>query len=257
MFLFLVDEGANIDIHTAKGETLLHIIPPLNQNCLDILSILLSLNFDVNAVTCSGHTPLHHLIFNQMGLSDPACDETINYISLLLSHGANINAQLSSKTAETALHLAVTAKIPRESLVSFLIKNGASLNAKTKDGKTPLHMAAERGRHSIFKMLLEAGADPYMKTERLPKGDCEKNGETAFDLAQKNPVSVLWFDDAGGLSLSSPDQRESLATTIDSLGIGSELDEIGGDTLVNESDSVWGSRASTTSMDIPSIVSSV
>ncbi|KAJ5734537.1 hypothetical protein N7533_012940 [Penicillium manginii] len=201
MFLFLVAEGANMDVHTAKGETLLHIIPPLNQDCLDILTTLLALRFDVNAITSSGLTPLHHLIFNQGAVSDPACDKIINYISLLLSHGADVNAKLSSKTSDTALHLAVSSKMPRESIVSFLIKNGASLDARTTEGKTPLHLAAERGRHDIFKILIEAGADPYLKTDHPFKGNLNKSmkGENAFDLALRNPVSVLWFDDAGGV----------------------------------------------------------
>lgn len=257
MFLFLVAEGANMDVRTPKGETLLHIIPPLNQDCLDILAVLLSLKFDVNAVTSSGLTPLHNLITNHMGGSDITCDQTVEYISLLLSHGADVNAELLSRYACTPLHLAVASNIPRESLVSFLIKNGASLDAKTTDGKTPLHMAAERGRHSIFKILLEAGANPRMRTDHSSKDDLSKTGHTAFDLAQKNPVSVVWFDGAGEICLSSPEQRKSHATTIESLGIDSELDDLGGDTLVNDNGSIYGSRASTTSMDNPSIVSSV
>ncbi|OQE22364.1 hypothetical protein PENSTE_c010G10384 [Penicillium steckii] len=260
MFLFLVAEGANMDVRTPKGETLLHIIPPLNQDCLDILAVLLSLKFDVNAVTSGGLTPLHHLMINHIGGSDIAGDKTVDYISLLLSHGADVNAELLSKAACTPLHLAVASKLPHESLVSFLIKHGASLNAKTTDGKTPLHMAAERGRHSIFKILLEAGANPHLRTDHSSKNDLiclDKLGQTAFDLAQKNPVSVVWFDDAGEICLSSPDQRKSHATTIESFGIDSELDDLGGDTLVNDNGSIFGSRASTTSMDNPSIVSSV
>lgn len=70
-------------------------------------------------------------------------------------------------------------------------------------------------------------------------------------------MSVVWFDGAGEICLSSPEQRKSHATTIESLGIDSELDDLGGDTLVNDNGSIYGSRASTTSMDNPSIVSSV
>jgi ankyrin repeat protein len=257
MFNFLMDKGANIDVQTAKGETLLHITPPSNQDYLDILTLLLEQHLSANAITCSGLTPLHHIIVNQMGYCDPSSDKTTDYISLLLSHGANVNAQARSPKAETALHLAVTAKMPRESVVSFLVKSGASLDAKTKDGKTPLHMAAERGRHSIFQVLVDAGADSSITAPpgSLINGGTVGDGDTALELAQKHPISVLLFDETGKLNHSSPDTgRRSIATSIDEIEIGSEFDEIGS-TLVGEDGSTWGSRGSTSSMNNPSIVS--
>ncbi|OGE58278.1 hypothetical protein PENARI_c001G12521 [Penicillium arizonense] len=261
MFLFLADQGARLDVQTAKGETLLHITPPLNQDCLDILESLFECNFSANATTCSGLTPLHHLVINDFNLSDHSTEHTASFISLLLSHGANINAPVASCNAETALHLAVIAKVPRESLVSLLIKSGASLDSRTSDGKTPLHLAAERGRHHIFQILLDAGADPSIQdfVETPTNDKLTDGGLTALDLARKNPISVLWFDDSGKLQSPPPpptQQRRSLATTIDELDTESEIGEIGGSTLVGEDSSIWGSRASTTSVELPSIFSS-
>ena len=150
------------------------------------------------------------------------------------------------------------AKMPHEPLVSFLIKSGASVDAKTKEGKTALHLAAERGRHNLFKILLGAGADPHIKVS----ADTSSNigvadyGESAFDLAQKNPVGLLWFNDKGKFDSPSPViGRGSIATTIDEVEITSEIDELAGSTLVSTEGSTWGSRASTTSMDNPSIIS--
>lgn len=257
MLKFLIDRGANLDVETAKGETLLHITPSSNQVYLDILTLLLELQLSANATTCGGMTPLHHLIVNQMGYCDPSSDKTTDYISLLLSHGANINAQVRSPEAETALHLAVAAKVPRESLVAFLVKNGASLDAKRTDGKTPLHLAAERGRRSIFQVLLDSGADTSIRApvDAWSSLGSTSEGNTALELAQKHPVSVLWFDNAGKLSNSTPDTgRDSIATSIDEIEFSSEFDEIGS-TLVGEDGSTWGSRASTSSMKISSVVS--
>ncbi|KAJ5646441.1 hypothetical protein N7490_002813 [Penicillium lividum] len=258
LFLFLLEEGANVSIHTTKGETILHIVPPLNQDCLDIIEILLGLRFNANATTSAGLTPLHHLVISQGSFLDTASDKIISCMSLLLSHGADINAPLYSKKGESPLHLAVMAKMPEEWLVTFLIKNGASVDAKTEEGKTPLHLAAERGRHNIFKILLDAGADPLMKASMgTPSNSGEpENGETALDLAQKNPVGQLWFNEMGILEIPSPDiGLGSIATTIDEVEITSEIDEMGGDTLVGDEGSTWGSRASTTSMDVTSISS--
>ncbi|MCX7896471.1 MAG: ankyrin repeat domain-containing protein [Rhodocyclaceae bacterium] len=45
-----------------------------------------------------------------------------------------------------------------------LIAAGAHVNARNADGATPLHMAAFATRVKHVKLLLEAGADPLLKT---------------------------------------------------------------------------------------------
>ncbi|CAI7582045.1 unnamed protein product [Penicillium glandicola] len=262
-FIFLVDQGARLDVQTAKGETLLHITPPLNQDCLDIVETLLECRFSANATTRSGLTPLHHLVINAFDGPDPSFEQTADFLSLLLSHGANINAPTDSYEAVTALHLAVAAKVPRESLVSLLIENGASVDTRTSDGRTPLHLAAERGRHDIFQILLDAGADLSIKdTEETPTNDKVKgDGQTAIDLVRKHSVSVDWSAPTTGTlqSLPAMQQRNTPAATIDSVDSEpeiSQIDEIGGSSLTGEDYSIWGSRASSTSMDLSSIISS-
>lgn len=246
MFLFLMNHGANVDIHTAKGETLLHITPSSNQDYLDILKVLLEMRLNVNATTCSGLTPLHYLIVNQTGYSEPLNNKMTEYLSLLLSHGANINAHVLSPRAETALHLAVTAKMPSESLVTLLIDKGAIIDAKTTDRRTPLHLAAERGSCGILRILMDAGANASIKAPAEPSSNSvlASEGETALGLAQKTPISVLLFDEKGKLNDSVPNiLRGSVATPIEEFGVGSETDEIGGSTLVDEDGSAWESRA--------------
>ncbi|GLI77328.1 hypothetical protein PoHVEF18_005617 [Penicillium ochrochloron] len=258
-FLCLVEEGANARVHTAKGETLLHITPPLNQNYIDILTILLELGLNPNAITCSGLTPIHNVITNHLDVIDLPLDKVIHYISLLLSHGANINAQLLSHKSETALHLALSAKAPQEPLVLFLVKSGAALDAKTIDGRTPLHLAVECGRHSILALLLNSGADPMIKAPSESSSNRRPapfNG-AIFDFTAQNTAKVLQVYETSKPHRPSPDsQRDSITTDIDELEIGSDTDGIGGSTLVGEDGSIWGSRASTRSMDNPSILSS-
>jgi ankyrin repeat protein len=257
-FLCLVEEGANAQVHTAKGETLLHITPPLNQNYIDILTILLELGLNPNAITCSGLTPIHNVITNHLDVIDLPLDKVILYISLLLSHGANINAQLLSHKSETALHLALSAKTPQEPLVLFLVKSGAALDAKTIDGRTPLHLAVECSRHSILALLLNSGADPMIKAPSESSSNRRPapfNG-AIFDFTAQNTAKVLQVYETSNPHRPSPDsQRDSITTDIDELEIGSDTDGIGGSTLVGEDGSIWGSRASTTS-DNPSILSS-
>lgn len=242
MFIFLLERGAKIDIQTPRGETLLHITPPCNQDCLDILHILLDSGLNVKATSSRGWTPLHQTVFIGTGAPDVALDKTSEYIDLLLAHGADINAPSMCALGETPLHLATMTTVPRPSLVSFLLTRGASVNATTDDGKTALHLAAERGRESIFRILLDAGADASVRTSPTictttddeGYGGSSGDGDTPFDLARKNPFGALWFDDDG--SLRPPvvrSRRGSTATIIEDVSSESET-EIGGSTLVGE-----------------------
>jgi ankyrin repeat protein len=237
MFKFLLSKGAKIDVETAKGESLLHITPPINHDCLEILKIALDRGLDVKAISSQGWMPLHQAVYIGTGVSDLAFDKTSDYIILLLSHGAGINSQATSGCAETALHLAVMAINPNTSLVSLLLRLGADINAMTSEGKTPLHLAAERGRESIFRVLLQAGADMSLEVPDSAKavdGRGTGGGNTALDLARKNPFNVLWLDDHGHLRPEpKAKRRDSVETIIEEEfnDDGSE-DETGESTLV-------------------------
>ncbi|THC95669.1 hypothetical protein EYZ11_004836 [Aspergillus tanneri] len=246
MFFFLFEHGAEVDVLTAKEETLLHLTPPVSQDCLDILHMLLQMGLDVEAVSINGWTPLHQTIFVGTGSPDIEFDKTSEYIELLVSNGADLNAVAASQTRETPLHLASMATIPRPSLVSFLVDRGASVNSMTSEGKTALHLAAERGRDTIFQALLDAGADLTIKIpdDALINGSGDR-GKTPLDLARKHPLGALWFDDTGNLQLSVDDKQKGIMTT--PIEIETDLDtddETENSTLVEEEDSQWGSVVS-------------
>jgi ankyrin repeat protein len=226
MFHLLLDRGAKIDVVTAKGENILHITPPANQNCLEILKTALDEGLDAKATSSQGWTPLHQTVWTGTGALDLASDKTAEYIQLLLANGASINDCSTSGTVETPLHLAATSPIPRPSLVEFLIKQGCNVNTTNGEGKTALHLAAERGREPLFRVLLEAGADLSVQipkdnksssmasTDKSEKGDRKDTPVTAFDLAKKNPFGSLWFDEDGKLRDVPQRSGRDSATTI-------------------------------------------
>ncbi|KAJ5610667.1 hypothetical protein N7510_007386 [Penicillium lagena] len=237
MFYYLLNRGAKIDVETAKGETLLHMTPPVNQECIDILKTGLDEGLNVSARSSQGWTPLHETVYTGTGAINLESDRTADYIRLLIKHGASINECSASGSAETPLHLATMSPVPRPSLVKFLIEQGANINSVTREGKTALHLAAERGREPIFRQLLEAGADLNVK---IPFDDASvANGEkatstiTAFDLAKKNPLGLLWFDDEGQL-LPKPQKggRDSTATIFEDVESDVGESETGESTLV-------------------------
>ncbi|GES61464.1 NACHT and Ankyrin domain protein [Aspergillus terreus] len=245
MFFFLLDNGAKVDVQTAKGESLLHITPPSGPDYLDILIALVKLGLDVGALCSKGWTPLHQTVYVGTGSLDIEFDKTAEYIQLLLSHGADINAPAASLLREAPLHLATMATIPRPSLVSFLVVHGASVNCLTSEGKTPLHLAAERGRDSIFRALLDVGADLTIKISNGgDDDDGEEGGKTPLDIARNHPWGALWFDDQGNLLLADENFQGSIATTIEIESDSGTDDEIGGSTLVGEEGSQWGSVSS-------------
>ncbi|KAJ5294285.1 hypothetical protein N7508_009106 [Penicillium antarcticum] len=222
MFNFLLEKGAKLDVETAKGENLLHLTPPANQDCLDILNIALKEGISVAATSSQGWTPLHQTAYTGTGAPDLSSDRSAEYIRLLINHGASVNDCSASNSGETPLHLAAMAPLPRPSLIELFIELGANINAITNDGKTALHLAAERGREPIFRTLLDAGADLSVKiptNTTISAMETKETPVTALQLAQKNPFGSLWFDDEGQLRPKSQRTgRESAVTVFEDMG---------------------------------------
>ncbi|PTU20864.1 hypothetical protein P175DRAFT_0546775 [Aspergillus ochraceoroseus IBT 24754] len=209
MFMYLVERGAKIGALTAKGESLLLITPPINDECIDILKFAVEKGLSVNVVSNEGWTPLHLAVYVGAGVPDHAFDK--------IADGADVNARLQSSNAETPLHLAVTAIVPRPNLVSLLIKAGAEVDSPTLEGKTSLHLAAERGREGIFRIIHDAGADISLEAPDSAKADDGNGvGTTAFDLALKNPFALHWFGSDGKLRPAvETSRRDSVGTVIE------------------------------------------
>ena len=78
----------------------------------------------------------------------------------LLDAGADID--FFDNLSMSALHYAVEGA--HRQLVHFLLAKGADVNAHLSDdaGDTPITLAAYQGDYAICKLLLKAGADPYI-----------------------------------------------------------------------------------------------
>ncbi|MFZ1641968.1 MAG: ankyrin repeat domain-containing protein [Candidatus Contendobacter sp.] len=71
------------------------------------------------------------------------------------------------------LKMAILAGTP--DLVQFHLQRGGDANHLDKDGVSPLMYAATRGQVEICRILLEAGADPFLKN---------RQGQDALALAR-------------------------------------------------------------------------
>jgi ankyrin repeat protein len=93
-------------------------------------------------------------------------------VELLLSRGANVNANQQDTEGNTPLHMAAMNGF--QAVTEALLANQADVNAQTRSGNTPLLLAAERNNSKILSLLLEHGADVNAQSN---------DGRTALSIA--------------------------------------------------------------------------
>lgn len=116
----------------------------------DIINFLLENNFDIDAQTPDGWTPL--FIAARDGNTEAA------KLLIFLQAGLNIKSNLGA----TALLMAVTQPYPTEEerldLVTYMLKRGAEPNIPDRIDKRPLFYAAIMQKLPVVEVLLENGA---------------------------------------------------------------------------------------------------
>ncbi|XP_030751626.1 ankyrin repeat domain-containing protein 27-like [Sitophilus oryzae] len=123
-------------------------------NNIELIELLLSLEFNINFKDYCGKTALHYAA--QLGFQD--------VLMLLINFGADVN--IADNDKNTPLHLA--SDRGHENCVNALIysSNLVELNLQNFSGDTPLFLAAKWGYINIVKVLLEGGASVCIKNNR-------------------------------------------------------------------------------------------
>lgn len=171
----LLARGADLKVKDKPGNSVLAGASLVHN--VAVARLLLDKGLDVNVRDGFGFTPLMNAAENG----------NLELTKMLLAKGADVNAVTAKPFKEvkngtiqlgefTPLLLAATHG-PRD-LVETLLSAGARVNVKDSRGMTPLHYAVsgESLDPAIIKLLLDAGADPAIKTG---------SGETAADWAAK------------------------------------------------------------------------
>lgn len=176
MVELLLTHGANVDGGAGAEATPLQCaIMGQHKN---IVEILFKHNVKVNSEGGLELSPLAPAI----AVAD------IETIEMLLKRNVDVDAVAQEDCSEkfiihkgdTVLHLAVRKGCA--DIVKILVAHKVTVNVVNGLGHSPLHEAVKRERVEIVTTLIEAGADLYF---------CNKLGNTAFDLASPEMLSVI------------------------------------------------------------------
>lgn len=140
----------NAEVNAKTNDQNNPLIAPLHlaasNGKTDVVNVLLDAGADINANTPSG-TPL----FLAAAIGDN------DMVKTLIKRGANIH--IKDRWGGTALH-AIFKTSNSESVAETLLTNGIDVNAKGHDGETALHLAVlSRSNLSLVKKLIAQGAD--------------------------------------------------------------------------------------------------
>jgi ankyrin repeat protein len=208
---FLVEKGADVNAHDAQGYGALQAAAR-NRND-KLIPVLIELKADVNGRDRDGFTALIHaaernhvptiqaLVAKGADL-EASVDGGFGPLSLaiesgkflaakaLIELGANVNAAAGDDRVTpimvTASQMAIgeaAKEIERRQglrstdIATALVERGANVNAVNAHGISALMIAAARGNIPMIGLLLDAGADPTLKS---------KAGKTAIDIAREN-----------------------------------------------------------------------
>ncbi|KAL1456130.1 hypothetical protein WDU94_000880 [Cyamophila willieti] len=146
MVNLILKQGPNVNAKDSKGRTPLYI--GVERGKVAIIEILFKQGADVNIPDLNGKMPLH--VAAEKGNE--------KMIECLLHKSALVDPKVVSNSQEglTPLFLAVSKGSLKS--VTLLFSSGSNVNVSDKNGKMPIHVAAEKGYSEIIECLLNHGS---------------------------------------------------------------------------------------------------
>jgi len=149
---FLLEHGANPNIHYPACNTTMPLHLTAGQGNLEEVQLLLKYGADVNGLEQNNSTPL---VYAVGGTSK-------EIVELLFANGATI----SQKPGYWSVFQHWALGAGDANVATVLLSHGAKVNAKDSEGKTPLHFAAQQGTVQAVEWLLKNGADVNAKDDK-------------------------------------------------------------------------------------------
>lgn len=229
----LVKAHAEVDARTFQNkETSLHIAT--RQGTIIFVQTLIGAHADVNAVTTDLQTPLHiaaregfskivRALILAQALVDPrsvsgltplhmACRQGHRDAALILM-AAHADIEAEDQASARPLHIAIINK--REEITEDLIAANAEINARASGGITPLHLAARYNYMPTLHMLVRAGADRMITTERGRKAIDVTADQSVITYLNKAPILHAELIDAV--------HRQDLASVLLLIALGAPI----------------------------------
>ena len=157
--LLLLERSADlIESVTSSGSTPLCIAVQFAK--MEVIKVLLDHGASLESRDRQGCTPLLATVSVACLISE---ETAVAAARLLLDQGANINVQGKAfQNGQKTTTLVEAARCGLAQMVKLLVEHDADVNLRGYDGLTALHLAHPR-KHSIFKLLVERGADLYAR----------------------------------------------------------------------------------------------
>ena len=143
----LLEKGASLNVRNNVGDTPLHAAAKSQR--LDIAVALLAKGAPIHAKNAKGDTPY------RMAL------RTGNSATNTLLTKDRINE--TDDSGATPLHIAIQENVSA-AVISGILALGPKLSEPDLNGQTPLHVALAAKRFDLAKILVEAGANPFVFT---------------------------------------------------------------------------------------------
>lgn len=187
----LLSAGVDPNVSDQDGRRPLYYAASFNHN--EVAALLLAHHADPNKWAGS-RTPGSE--FPQAPLQIAAYMGNLNLASLLVSAGADVNAQ--TQTGRTALQFAVVGS--HLDLIRFLIEKGADLSERDAEGTSALDDAVWRGSLEATAILLAKGA-------RLNEAETKTGATPINEAAYRGETQLIHYLLQFGPNLGIPDKR--------------------------------------------------
>ncbi|MGL5029329.1 MAG: ankyrin repeat domain-containing protein [Wolbachia pipientis] len=174
------------EVQIALDEKLLTAVQNGNLNKVKDLT---NQNANVNTRDKYSWTPLHWAAYKGH----------LEVAEFLVKKGADINAASENLYGSRPIHIAIENN--NKNIIEFLLSKEVGVNDTDKQGYTPLHYAAWRGRLEVAKFLIEKGAD-------INAADTSTTGKKPIHVAaENNSESVIEFLLEKGVSVDEADKN--------------------------------------------------
>ncbi len=148
-----------------------------NEGQMDLASLLLDYNVDVEFRNTSGATALHYFF----GRKVEDLGKSMAFLEKVCQKCPQIDWNATNNGGASYLHFAV--QVNSTDLAIWLVEKGANADHANDRGFTPLLTAVWQNQVDVVKVMLDKGADIFVKT---------KQGKSALELAQERKCEAMY-----------------------------------------------------------------